>query len=185
MGKVKITILSETEKMRGTSFPLVNDQYTLGRSESADICIPDPTISGHHCTLLKTEDESYAVRDENSTNGTRVNGEKVETEIIPLKNGDILQVGGVEILFDNGEERHTEVHTMTVINLEETGTISMTQAQMKNLGNASSNHSRSLRDNRKHNAIIYGIVGVLALLALGAIAYLCVSMLGGSHTPTP
>ena len=182
MGKVKITILSETEKMRGTSFPLVNDQYTLGRSDSADICIPDPTISGHHCTLLKTEDESYAVRDENSTNGTRVNGEKVETEIIPLKNGDILQVGGVEILFDNGEDRHTEMHTMTVINLEETGTVSLSPTQMKNLGTASSKHSRSLRDNKKHNAIFFGVIGLLAVLAIGAIVLLLISMSGGgSH----
>ena len=53
---VKITILSE--QMRGASFALNNERYTIGRSDSADVCIPDPTISGHHCTLIQVEPDS-------------------------------------------------------------------------------------------------------------------------------
>ena len=132
MGSVRILILSE--QMRGTSFALTGNQYSIGRAESCDICISDPTISGHHCTLLKLEDERYAVRDENSTNGTKVNEEKVTDQIVPLTNGDILQVGAVEILFDDREDNKQEARTMTVINLETTGTSDISTAAMKNLG---------------------------------------------------
>ena len=81
MANAKITILSD--KMRGTSFVLTNDEYSIGRSETADICIPEPTISGHHCTLIKMGDNEYAVRDEGSTNGSRINGEKLEGSYVP------------------------------------------------------------------------------------------------------
>ena len=132
MGSVRILILSE--QMRGTSFALTGNQYSIGRAESCDICIADPTISGHHCTLLKLEDERYAVRDENSTNGTKVNEAKVTDQIVPLTNGDILQVGAVEILFDDREDNKQESRTMTVINLETTGTSEISTTAMKNLG---------------------------------------------------
>ena len=57
MSNIKITILSD--KMHGTSYVLTNDSYTVGRSDTADICIPEPTISGHHCTFIKDEDGNY------------------------------------------------------------------------------------------------------------------------------
>ena len=127
MGSVRILILSE--QMRGTSFALTGNQYSIGRAESCDICISDPTISGHHCTLLKLEDERYAVRDENSTNGTKVNEEKVTDQIVPLSNGDILQVGAVEILFDDrGQTNHHDDGDQS----RTTGTGEISTTAMKN-----------------------------------------------------
>ncbi|MBR0459743.1 MAG: FHA domain-containing protein [Victivallales bacterium] len=176
MANVKITILSE--KMRGTSFELTNEQYTIGRADSANICIPDPTISGHHCTLLRNEDETYAVRDEGSTNGTRVNGERITDEIVTLKSGDILQVGGVEILIDMGDEHRTEMHTMTVINLDDTGTGTIDSARMKNLGTQGVKTTRKLRENKKHNMMFYGLIGVFGLAVLAALVWLILSLTG-------
>ena len=176
MGSVRILILSE--QMRGTSFALTGNQYSIGRAESCDICISDPTISGHHCTLLKLEDERYAVRDENSTNGTKVNEEKVTDQIVPLSNGDILQVGAVEILFDDREDNKQESRTMTVINLETTGTSEISTTAMKNLGlKIGAKKSISLRENKSHTKLLMISLWVLGIGVMVGLIWLVVKLL--------
>ncbi|MDD4539122.1 MAG: FHA domain-containing protein [Lentisphaeria bacterium] len=175
MAAAKILILSE--QMRGASFSLTNEQYTIGRSESADICIADPTISGHHCTLLQQAPGSFAIRDEGSTNGTRVNGEKVQTEIVPLNNGDILQVGGVEILYDNSEERRSDMRATTVINLEETGTVDVSVTAMKNLaGRSKMKRNGALRENKKHTMLFIALIAGLGVVVLALLVYMLFKM---------
>jgi len=171
--------------MRGTSFALTGNQYSIGRAESCDICISDPTISGHHCTLLKLEDERYAVRDEGSTNGTKVNEVKVTDQIVPLTNGDILQVGAVEVLFDDREDNKLESRTMTVINLETTGTSEISTSSMKNLGTKiGAKKSVSLRENKSHTKIILISLAVLGFGALVLLIMLGIKLLtGGPATP--
>jgi pSer/pThr/pTyr-binding forkhead associated (FHA) protein len=164
--------------MRGTSFALTGNQYSIGRAESCDICISDPTISGHHCTLLKLEDERYAVRDENSTNGTKVNEEKVTDQIVPLSNGDILQVGAVEILFDDREDNKQESRTMTVINLETTGTSEISTTAMKNLGlKIGAKKSISLRENKSHTKLLMISLWVLGIGVVAGLIWLVVKLL--------
>ena len=171
MGNPKLFILSE--QMRGTAFSLTLDKYTIGRSDSCDICIADPTISGKHCSLVKLDDNSYAIRDENSTNGTKVNDQQVSNEdSIKLKNGDLLQVGGIEILYDDIQGDHTESRTISVINLEDTGTGELNKPQLKNLGTKfAAKHNDSLRENRSHTVIINVILVVLGILVLGLLAW--------------
>lgn len=171
MGNPKLFILSE--QMRGTAFSLTLDKYTIGRSDSCDICIADPTISGKHCTLVKLDDNSYAIRDDNSTNGTKVNDQQVSSEdSIKLKNGDILQVGGIEILYDDIQGDHTESRTISVINLEDTGTGEINKPQMKNLGTKfSAKYNDTLRENRKHTVIFNVILFLLVLAVVVVLAY--------------
>lgn len=175
MSTVKITILSD--KMRGTSFSLTNEQYTIGRSDTADICIPDPTISGHHCTLLRIGEDAYAIKDEGSTNGTRVNGEKLTDEVVNLQNGDLLQVGNVEMLFENADAHHAEIRSMTVINLDDTGTVDVSNSGLRNLGlKTSSKKPMTLRENKKHNTIFMALIAILGIAAIGAIIVLIMSL---------
>ncbi|MBR4673249.1 MAG: FHA domain-containing protein [Victivallales bacterium] len=171
MSNIKITILSD--KMHGTSYVLTNDSYTVGRSDTADICIPEPTISGHHCTFIKDEDGNYFLKDEGSTNGTRINGEKLEETDDPVKlnNGDLLQFGNIEVLFENTEAHKSESRTMTVINLDDTGDVSHT-SNLKSLGIKNSpKRSQTLRDNRMHNALFKVIIILLILAILVAGVY--------------
>ena len=172
MATAKIQILSDGP-MRGTSFQLPNESYTIGRSESCDICIPDSTISGHHCTLFQADEGVYMLRDEGSTNGSSLNGETLEPEHeVLLKNGDIFQLGGIEIMFDTGEfTQHTASHVGHVINLENTGTGEV-KTSMKNMaGSTTTKRAVMLRDNKGHNAIWYGVIVILALAALGTAGY--------------
>lgn len=70
---------------------------TLGRNPSADIPIPDSTISLNHCEIELVEDQLY-VRDLNSTNGTYIDGRPVQES--KMTAGQILQVGDVQIEVD-------------------------------------------------------------------------------------
>lgn len=111
---VKLVVLSEP--LRGQSFPLTQEVFTIGRTEDCNLCIPDPTISSKHCTLRRQEDGGYDIEDHGSTNGTRVNGMRVQSQ--RLANSDILQLGGVELLFECAEKSYTTVlSTQTQINL--------------------------------------------------------------------
>ena len=172
MASVKLTILSDN--MRGTSFVLSDKQYTLGRSESADISIPEGTVSGTHCTIFRSEEGNYCVHDEGSTNGTRVNGRKLEEEVVPLENGDLLQVGSVEMMFENSEESGASSEkTITVISLadQNVGSNSVKNLSSLNVGGNSIKPSNSLRSNKKHNAIFYSILGILVIVVVVTLIY--------------
>ena len=67
--------------------------FIIGRSRGlCDIVIDhDDSVSGRHCEL-SVVDGNWYVKDLNSSNGTRVNSQKVFQELM-LKNGDILKLG--------------------------------------------------------------------------------------------
>ncbi|MDQ6786557.1 MAG: serine/threonine-protein kinase [Acidobacteriota bacterium] len=72
-----------------------HETFMIGRSEDAQFCLPhDRFFSRHHC-LLEIAPPQCFLRDLGSTNGTFVNGLKVETA--HLKNGDRIQ-GGETVL---------------------------------------------------------------------------------------
>jgi len=69
--------------------------FLIGRSEDAHFCLPhDRYFSRHHCILEIAPPQSF-LRDLGSTNGTFVNGMRVDTA--HLKSGDRIQ-GGETIL---------------------------------------------------------------------------------------
>lgn len=72
-----------------------HDTFMIGRSEEAQFCLPhDRYFSRHHCILEIAPPQAF-LRDLRSTNGTYVNGMRVETAY--LKSGDRIQ-GGETIL---------------------------------------------------------------------------------------
>jgi serine/threonine-protein kinase len=72
-----------------------HDTFMIGRSEDAHFCLSqDRFFSRHHCILEIAPPQAF-IRDLRSTNGTFVNGQRVETAY--LKSGDRIQ-GGETIL---------------------------------------------------------------------------------------
>lgn len=72
-----------------------HETFMIGRSEAAHFCLPhDRFFSRHHC-LLEIAPPQCFLRDLSSTNGTFVNGIRVETA--HLKSGDRIQ-GGETVL---------------------------------------------------------------------------------------
>lgn len=60
----------------GDPIPLTTNVLTIGRRSSCDICLNFPNVSGVHCEL-SFKGGVWTVRDMGSTNGTKVNGERV------------------------------------------------------------------------------------------------------------
>ena len=118
------------------------------------------------------DDGKYAVVDEGSTNGTKVNQKKLEGEdMVFLNNSDILQVGGIEILFDDIEGERMGERTISVINLHNTGTSEINKTAMRNLGDRFAGQSTMLRENRKHTQILNITITVLLLAAAAFVAF--------------
>ena len=69
---------------------------TIGRATGADFILEAPLVSRVHCRVTAQSNGDLEVRDLESTNGTFVNGERVETA--PLQEGDRLKVGRVELI---------------------------------------------------------------------------------------
>lgn len=83
----------------GEVIPLHQERMTLGRSTDSDLYLPEPEVSRTHAvlTLAHSEGEAQAVQitDLGSTNGTFVNGHRLEAAHQPrlLHAGDVLRVG--------------------------------------------------------------------------------------------
>jgi len=172
-GNPKVIILSE--HLRGQSFELTEEEYTVGRTEECDICIPDPTVSSHHCSLVRLEQGGYKVVDKGSTNGTRVNGARIENEAQALVNSDILQVGGVEMLFDCEETRaNGATSTHTVINLEVPEGPELSVPEMQNFSPFGT--KRGGPENKKVLMIMGTVIAILAAAVVISLVILLVKL---------
>lgn len=90
----KLVVINE--EFGGRTFELSEERMTVGRLPDNIIQIEDPAISSHHAEMTR-RGEDYVVRDLNSTNGTRVNGQRVvETR---LYHGDTVAFGHIQLQY--------------------------------------------------------------------------------------
>lgn len=75
---------------------LPGNQRTIGRATGADFIIDAALVSRVHCRVRALAGGELEITDLESTNGTYVNGERIETA--RLASGDRLQVGRVEFV---------------------------------------------------------------------------------------
>ncbi len=68
------------------------EKMSFGRGSEADFRFEDDGLSRLHATVYNDGGNVWIV-DENSTNGTFVNGEKVGSSGTPLRNGDSVKIG--------------------------------------------------------------------------------------------
>ncbi len=69
---------------------------TVGRSARATHTLDEPSVSGIHARIIR-QDPSYLLADENATNGTFLNGQRL-TGPAKLEDGDRVQLGPVLVL---------------------------------------------------------------------------------------
>lgn len=75
---------------------LTDRSVSIGRGSNNVVEIAEDRASRQHCVIEKTG-EGYVVRDLDSKNGTRVNGNKVSVKV--LRPGDEVQIGATRIVF--------------------------------------------------------------------------------------
>jgi type II secretory pathway predicted ATPase ExeA len=101
--------------------------FTIGRGHGNGLMIEEKEISRRHALIDRTGGR-YMIEDLNSRNGVLVNGKR--REMANLKSGDVINIGGVKLVFhlkdelgdDTGEHtgEHGEVRPHNVIAFGET-----------------------------------------------------------------
>src|SRR3979409_1449604 len=83
-------------ELLAVQIPLERAEVTLGRALDADIRINDSRASRLHARIITEVDKAtgiarYSLKDLDSTNGTILNGKRIEHEV--LRDGDKFEVG--------------------------------------------------------------------------------------------
>ena len=90
---------------QGSRFVLEKPVYRLGRDSTSAIQVHDTEVSRHHAEIIQS-DQDYVVSDQNSSNGTYVNGKPITRH--RLSSGDQVQVGSTLMLYTGPAEDATE-----------------------------------------------------------------------------
>jgi pSer/pThr/pTyr-binding forkhead associated (FHA) protein len=80
----------------GEAFALTSDVTHVGRGITADVHLDDHTVSARHAILVLRADR-LRILDDRSTNGTVVNGRRVEEA--ELHDGDVVVLGRVVLTY--------------------------------------------------------------------------------------
>jgi predicted component of type VI protein secretion system len=84
-----------TLSVDGKTHELLKERVVLGRSRDADIRVADLNVSRKHAEVRQRGDECVVV-DLGSTNGTLVNGKRVERA--RLREGDVITLGSTDVV---------------------------------------------------------------------------------------
>ena len=82
----------------GTRHVLDTERVTIGRQSGCTITIRDTNVSREHAQLRRRPN-GWTIRDLGSTNGTKLNGVRVEGEQM-LANGDVIMLGAMKVTFE-------------------------------------------------------------------------------------
>ncbi|TFH27598.1 MAG: FHA domain-containing protein, partial [Myxococcales bacterium] len=90
---------------QGTRFPLDESPVTIGRGTTNSVQLHDTEVSREHAELHR-QDDVFVLRDLSSSNGTFVNGKRVDE--YELASGDQLQLGRTLLLYTGITEDRVE-----------------------------------------------------------------------------
>ena len=93
-------LIVERGPQAGMTFVLSGDSTTVGRHPDSDIFLDDVTVSRHHCRFL-VNGEVLVIEDSGSTNGTYVNGTRVDR--VELHPGDEVLIGRFHLIVAHGD----------------------------------------------------------------------------------
>ena len=100
--RIKVQSLWPGAEASTFTYEFAQSRVVIGRSRSADVQLPHSAVSGTHASI-RTEGAGYALLDEGSTNGTRVN----DAPLVPgraktLRPNDTIDLGGYRMTVELG-----------------------------------------------------------------------------------
>lgn len=98
--KCRLLVIEGASK--GKKLDLTRAVIRIGKRENNDLMVEDKTVSRNHLEILQTED-SYLLKDLESTNGTFINDLKVKEAY--LTPGDVIRIGNTRIEFTAFDEK--------------------------------------------------------------------------------
>lgn len=106
--------------------PISGPAFLIGRHPLCHLTIADSTVSGRHAELLYIENDLF-IRDLNSTNGTLLNGRRIQN-LTGLRSGDVLHFGSVMCTLQRFEDNQ-----MTATITADVATEALAQLQFEKL----------------------------------------------------
>ena len=95
-------LVSESKEFPGLSVELSGVKAVVGRADGNELQILHGSVSSRHAELI-LEGQEYRVRDLESTNGTRVNDEKISEAM--LQDRDRVQFGQIPFRYEGAVPR--------------------------------------------------------------------------------
>jgi len=90
----------EEGKEPGRVYEIRKESLSIGRSRESDVFLEDLAVSRLHASIINMGNGNYALRDEGSANGTKVNGQTVNKyQPFTLSEGDKIQLGQTVLVF--------------------------------------------------------------------------------------
>jgi EAL domain-containing protein (putative c-di-GMP-specific phosphodiesterase class I) len=105
-----------------TTFP-----FSIGRNDTTDLPINSTRVSREHAVIVRAGN-TFRVRDLDSTNGTSVNGQRIEEAT--LSDGDILAVADIEFTFFSGNVQAERKTVTQVIGFREASSTDLLAADV-------------------------------------------------------
>jgi pSer/pThr/pTyr-binding forkhead associated (FHA) protein/Flp pilus assembly protein TadD len=90
-----LKLIIEDDEGRKTVVPFVREEITIGRQEGNTIRLTERNVSRRHARLLR-QNGHVVVEDLGSSNGTRINGERISGQST-VKDGDLIQIGDYDL----------------------------------------------------------------------------------------
>ncbi len=91
-----IIISTKSPALIGRMIKLEGPETVLGRSAETQLLIEDDGVSRKHCRIALTAEGGYQLSDLGSTNGTFLNGTRVDCAM--LSDGDKIQIGATTVV---------------------------------------------------------------------------------------
>lgn len=92
------TFLIRSGSLKGQRLTVRVPVVNIGRAEYNDLVIAEDSVSGSHAKLQRREGV-WVLTDNDSTNGTWVDGERVQGEVM-LGPGSVVRFGEISVLFE-------------------------------------------------------------------------------------
>jgi hypothetical protein len=102
-------------------YPLERTVINIGRRSDNDLVIDDPRVSRFHAQLRAIRGK-YVISDLGSTDGTRVNGQRVTQQILHPR--DVISLAGVPLVYsqdENGPGQTQEISTAELSHEQQEG----------------------------------------------------------------
>lgn len=93
--------------------PVLSFPFRIGRNDTADLHVDSNQVSREHAVITR-HGKKFHVQDLGSTNGTFINGERIEEAV--LADGDVLSFAEVEFLFFCGTQSFSRKTATQVMN---------------------------------------------------------------------
>ena len=88
------------QERTGQKFYLKLDEITIGKRQDNHVCISDnPVVSRTHAKLVRIQNDYY-LQEVKATNGTKVNGRRIQpTEQVLLRDGDMVEFANEKFIY--------------------------------------------------------------------------------------